>query len=55
MGLVDKLEEVVEYSRGLDLLNHVDFNSKSRESILEFLSLKDKLPSNQQSKLILTA
>jgi hypothetical protein len=55
MGLVDKLEEVVEYSRGLDLLNHVDFNSNSRESILEFLSLKDKLPSNQQSKLILTA
>jgi hypothetical protein len=55
MELVDKLEEAVEYSRGLDLLNHVDFNSNSRESILEFLSLKDKLPSNQQSKLILTA
>ena len=55
MELVDKLEEAVEYSRGLDLLNHVDFTSDSRESILEFLSLKDKLPSNQQSKLILTA
>ena len=55
MDLIDKLEEVVEYSQGLDLLNHVTFHSDSRNSIKDFLSLKDKLPDNQQSKLILTA
>jgi hypothetical protein len=55
MELVDKLEEVVEYSQGLDLLNYVDFSSNSRKSIEDFLSLKGKMPDNQQIKLTLTA
>ena len=55
MELVDKLEEVVEYSQGLDLLNYVEFGSNSRKSIEDFLSLKGKMPDNQQIKLTLTA
>lgn len=55
MELVDKLEEVVEYSQGLELLNYVDFNSDSRKSIENFLSLKGKMPDTQQIKLTLTA
>ena len=55
MELVDKLEEVVEYSQGLDLLNYVEFSSNSRKSIEDFLSLKGKMPDNQQIKLTLTA
>jgi len=55
MELVDKLEEVVEYSQGLDLLNYVEFSSNSRKSIEDFLSLKGKTPDNQQIKLTLTA
>jgi hypothetical protein len=55
MKMIDKLEEVIEYSQGLDLLNHVDFTSKARKSIEDFLSLKDKMPDNQQIKLTLTA
>ncbi len=55
MKMIDKLEEVVEYSQGLDLLNHVNFGVNARKSIEDFLSLKDKLPDNQQIKLTLTA
>ena len=55
MNMIDKLEEVVEYSQGLDLLNYVNFSSMARKSIEDFLSLKDKLPDNQQIKLTLTA
>tara|TARA_R100000329_G_scaffold50716_1_gene46841 strand:- start:141 stop:2546 length:2406 start_codon:yes stop_codon:yes gene_type:complete len=55
MKMINKLEEVIEYSQGLDLLNHVDFTSKARKSIEDFLSLKDKMPDNQQIKLKLTA
>ena len=55
MKMIDKLEEVVEYSQGLDLLNYVSFVSGARKSIEDFLSLKDKLPDNQQIKLKLTA
>ena len=55
MKMIDKLEEVIEYSQGLDLLNHVDFTSRARKSIKDFLSLKDKMPDNQQVKLTLTA
>ena len=55
MKIIDKLEEVVEYSQGLDLLNHVNFGVHARKSIKDFLSLKDKLPDNQQIKLTLTA
>jgi len=55
MNMIDKLEEVVEYSQGLDLLNYVNFCSTARKSIEDFLSLKDKLPGNQQIKLTLTA
>ena len=54
MNMIDKLEEVVEYSRGLDLLNYVSFGANSRKSIKDFLSLKDKLPDTQQIKLNLT-
>jgi len=54
MNMIDKLEEVVEYSRGLDLLNYVSFGANSRKSIEDFLSLKDKLPDTQQIKLNLT-
>ena len=55
MKMIDKLEEVIEYSQGLELLNYVDFVSKARKSIENFLSLKDKMPDNQQVKLTLTA
>ena len=55
MKMIDKLEEVVEYSQGLDLLNYVNFASGARKSIEDFLSLKDKMPDNQQLKLTLTA
>lgn len=55
MELIDKLEELVEYSQGLNLLNYVSFSSDSRNSIEDFLSLKDKLPENQSIKLTLTA
>ena len=55
MELIDKLEELVEYSQGLNLLNYVTFSSDSRNSIEDFLSLKDKLPENQSIKLTLTA
>ena len=55
MKMIDKLEEVIEYSQGLDLLNYVDFTSRARKSIENFLSLKDKMPDNQQVKLKLTA
>ena len=54
MKMIDKLEEVVEYSRGLNLLNHVSFTSESRKSIKDFLYLKNKMPDNQQIKLTLT-
>jgi hypothetical protein len=55
MNMIDKLEEVVEYSQGLNLLNYVSFNEKSRKAIEDFLSLKGKTPDNQQIKLTLTA
>jgi hypothetical protein len=55
MELIDKLEEVVEYSQGLNLLNYVSFGSDARNSVEDFLSLKDKLPNNQSIKLTLTA
>jgi hypothetical protein len=55
MKMIDKLEEVIEYSQGLDLLNHVNFGINARKSIEDFLSLKDKTPDNQQIKLKLTA
>ena len=55
MKMIDKLEEVVEYSQGLGLLNYVNFSSMARKSIEDFLSLKDKMPDNQQVKLTLTA
>ena len=55
MEIIDKLEELVEYSQGLDLLNFVNFTENSRNSIKDFLSLKDKLPENQSIKLTLTA
>jgi hypothetical protein len=55
MNMIDKLEEVVEYSQGLNLLNYVSFGKDSRNSIKDFLSLKDKLPENQSIKLTLTA
>ena len=55
MKMIDKLEEVIEYSQGLDLLNYVNFSSMARNSIEDFLSLKDKMPDNQQVKLTLTA
>lgn len=55
MEIIDKLEELVEYSQGLELLNFVDFKEDSRNSIKNFLSLKDKLPENQSIKLTLTA
>ena len=54
MKMIDKLEEVVEYSQGLDLLNHVHFTAISRKSIEDFLSLKDKTPDDRQVKLTLT-
>ena len=54
MKMIDKLEEVIEYSQGLDLLNHVNFGVNARKSIEDFLSLKDKMPDNQQVKLTLT-
>ena len=54
MKMIDKLEEVVEYSQGLGLLNHVNFGRDARKSIEDFLSLKDKMPDNQQVKLTLT-
>ena len=54
MKMIDKLEEVVEYSQGLDLLNHVNFGVNARKSVEDFLSLKDKMPDNQQVKLTLT-
>ena len=55
MGMINKLEEVVEYAQGLELLNHVTFHLESRNSIEDFLSLKDKMPNNQSVKLTLTA
>ena len=55
MKMINKLEEVVEYSQGLNLLNYVNFSSMARKSIEDFLSLKDKMPDNQQIKLKLTA
>ena len=56
MKIIDKLEEVVEYSQGLDLLNHVHFSNQSRKSVIDFLSLKDKTPDFEQVKqLTLTA
>jgi len=55
MKMIDKLEEVIEYSQGLDLLNHVNFGVNARKSIEDFLSLKDKTPDNQQVKLTLIA
>ena len=55
MEIIDKLEELVEYSQGLDLLNFVNFTENSRNSIKDFLYLKDKLPENQSIKLTLTA
>jgi len=55
MKMINKLEEVIEYSQGLELLNYVDFAPKARKSIEDFLSLKDKMPDNQQVKLTLTA
>jgi len=36
-------------------LNFVNFTENSRNSIKDFLSLKDKLPENQSIKLTLTA
>ena len=44
----------IKYSQGLDLLNHVNFGVNARKSIEDFLSLKDKMPDNQQIKLTLT-
>lgn len=56
MKIINKLEEVVEYSQGLDLLNHVHFTNQSRKSVIDFLSLKDKTPDFEQVKqLTLTA
>ena len=55
MKMIDKLEEVIEYSQGLELLNYVDFAHNARKSIEDFLSLKDKMPDNQQVKLKLIA
>jgi len=56
MKIINKLEEVVEYSQGLDLLNHVHFTDDSRKSVIDFLSLKDKTPDFEQVKqLTLTA
>ena len=55
MNMIDKLEEVVEYSRGLGLLNYVTFSKDSRKFVEDFLSLKDKMPDNQSIKLTLTA
>ena len=54
MKMINKLEEVVEYSQGLELLNYVNFASGARKSIEDFLSLKDKMPDNQQVKLKLS-
>ena len=55
MKMINKLEEVIEYSQGLNLLNYVNFSSMARKSIEDFLSLKDKMPDNQQVKLKLIA
>jgi hypothetical protein len=56
MKIIDKLEEVVEYSQGLDLLNYVHFTNQSRKSVIDLLSLKDKTPDFEQVKqLTLTA
>ena len=56
MSIIDKLEELVEYSQGLELLNFVSFSEDSRNYIENFLSLKDKTPDFEQVKqLTLTA
>ena len=55
MEVINKLEQCVEYCLGLGLLNCVVFGSHSRKYVEDFLSLKDKMPDNQQVKLTLTA